>query len=337
MTRAFIAEYFDYAKKHGNDLALGFLQDKKAHWIPHWLIRSKAKHFALGLLDLETPEEGYFYLLPHFHPEWIYSLAAAQSLGLAVLPIPSGLETADLDHLMEKYPPSFVYGDHYPSETQWKAFKKAKTFKRFILGGSDHESTVEEFSTFRIIHNRGIMAESKYFLQYRERRESLTAQQLLSPIQVDAFRKINEHGLRCTQLQERFQTLEKHLHEKKLTQLFAKVDLSQTLDQIIALYWPLQTGKRVLLVQGDGHWLGTHPMFHPQIAFLSTEGVSNLAGALALGKAPLLKESLSFWTRRRAKKKLGGNLQEIWSTEPLGEEAQSLFGKLGIRLWAVEV
>jgi hypothetical protein len=337
MNRAFIAEYFDYAKKHGNDPALGFLQDKKINWIPHWLIRSKAKHFALGLMELNAPDQGYFYLFPHHHAEWIYTLLAAQSLGLTTVALPPDLSLPTLKNLLENFPPCFVYGGSIPSEAHWNLLKIEKKILSFIFGGANPSTPEDRISSFRKIHNRGVMVESKFFQSYRQHRESLTEKQVISPLEVDANHRIVERELRSGALLEKIQTLENRLKGKKTPQIFAEVDLSMTSDQILGLYWPLMTGKRVLLSSESVHWMDLHPGYGPNLALLSPDTVSNLAGQLPLGKAPLLKHSVSFWAKRRARKKLGGNLQEIWSQGPLGEETHSFFKKLGIRLWTVEI
>jgi hypothetical protein len=336
MSRAFIAEYFDYAKDHGNDPAVGFIQDKQIRWTPHWLIRSKAKHFALGLMELGAPNPGYFYLFPHPHPEWIFSLLAAQSLGLATVAIPPWMGIPMLEALMKKYPPSFIYGAQVPSEAHWSLFKKEKSNLIFILGGSDPSIPGEFISSFRKIHNHGIMVESKLYEQYRKRRESQSENQWLSPIQVNTMHHFEEPGLSSGELAEKIQILENRIRGKKTSQLFAQTDLSQTKDQIVSLYWPLSTGRMIILSQHPGHWLGHHPGYGPHIAYLSPEGVASLAHDLPLGKTPLLQKNLSFWGKRRARKKLGGNLQEIWSPASLGEETTSLFKKLGINFWTVE-
>lgn len=337
MSRAFISDYFDYAKIHGNHPAVGFIQDKKIAWIPHWLIRSKAKHFALGLLELKVPTQGYFYLFPYPHPEWIYALLAAQSLGLATVALPPGTPLSTLKNLLEKFPPSFVYGGSIPSEAHWNLLKNEKNIISFIFGGAETSTPGDKISSFRKIHNRGVMIESKFFETYRQRREFLSEKQLISPIAVDATGHVVEQELRSGELLEKVQILESRLRGKKAPQIFAEVDLSKTLEQITGLYWPLTTEKRVLLAPGPAHWLELHPRYAPHLALLSPELVSALAGQLPLGKTPLLQKSVSFWAKRRARKKLGGNLQEIWSPGSLGEETHSLFKKLGIRLWTVEL
>jgi len=336
MNRGFICRYFDYSKEHGADLGLGFLQGGRTLWLPHWQIRSKAKHFALGLLDLEVPPEGYFYLGPHFHPEWIFSFLAALSLGLCYVSLPDSLDPAHLESLVEKYPPSLYYGSQSPTEEIQKILNHKKTLKSFVLGGVSKAPPANDLWSFRQIHNRGIMAESRHYKHYRQRREKTEEAQVLSPIQIDFEGTIQDKEFKASHLQAKLSAWEAHLTGKKVSRLFTQVDFSRTLDLMLSLFWPLATGKTQLLASSQEHWLKAVPPYHPQLAYLRPHISRQLAQSLILGKTPLEQKAFTFLGKRRARKKLGGSLQEIWSPEPYPEELGSFYKKLGISTWVPE-
>lgn len=323
MSGTFISQYFQAAKQRPNDPALGFFFRERIRWIPHWLIHSKVKHFAMGLMDLRAMEGGYFYLRPFNHPEGVYTLLAAFSLGLPTITLPPDTPRELLEAWTRQYHPAFLYSENVLPSDWEKLFSQKKSFRAFLYGGESHFPPGEFHFSFRQIHNRGIMVEPSFFEIYRHRHESLTRQQWISPFRFDPSGRWVDRPLTFQDCQTLLKEWEVPWKDKKLGRIFAQVDFTKTLDQLLGIIWPLASLRQAVLAREPADWLGPPAFYAPQLAYLTPPGIQKLRETLA----PRLK---SFWSRLRAKRLLGGKLQEVWTSGPLADETKALLLSLGI-------
>lgn len=315
MSVTFLQNFYQSATRNGRAPVLGFCSENEFHWLPRWLLRSKAKHFALGLIHEGIPSEGFFYVFNDIHPNGIFAGLGALSLGLQTLDLPLQMDTTLLGDLIKRYPPAFVFFGKSINHEIFNFFQKKKGIKT-ILWERDPNYVTEGTPTFRKIFNQGIMKETLHFKRFRELRDSLTLSTPLSPIQMDDHGKIFHQPLQYFQIHQVFQKFSNWLDQKKPDCLFAQADFSGTLDRILGLYWPLFSGSRCLL-EGRLPKL-PNPLLakkKPKIAYITRSSLEKLSQGLAMPSRSHGNWWTRQWLRHRLKRIFGSKIHEIWVAE----------------------
>lgn len=304
MSLTVVQRFYELAKQQAEAPALGVCTEGEYHDLPWWFVKSKAKHFGLGLLEEGAREGEYFYLLASPHPTWSYAELGALTVGLRTVPLPLGLPEARLEELFRRFPPAFLYAEPSAFATLRSLCQRYKSLRRVILpmepaAGSD----LEIARSFRSVFNAGIRFESKHHAAYRRIRQGLEEAREMSPIRVDPEGALEERPLRYGEVNEACAKLSRALGGAKARRVVSDADLSHTFARIACLYWPIFAALQSVFLPKQGALLTQLRKFRPEALFLSKSRYESAADEIRA------KEEYGFFARRRLRAKLGGRLR----------------------------
>ncbi len=313
MSLTVVQRFYELAKQQAEAPALGLWQEGEYHELPWWFVKSKAKHFGLGLLEEGAREGEYFYLLGSAHPTWSYAELGALTVGLKTVPLPAGLSAERLEALFRRYPPAFLYAEKNAFAALRTLCERSKGLRRVILPEEPEGGGSEVIArSFRRVFNAGIRFESKHHAAYRRIRQGLAEEQVMSPLRVGPDASLEERPLRYGEVNEACAKLSHALGGAKARHLLSAADLSRSFARVACLYWPIFAALQSVLAP-RGEALG--PLlrrFRPEALFLSGAWLDAKAGE-DLGSAfELAAErtgSMGWLARRRLRAKLGGRLR----------------------------
>jgi len=260
MSLTVVQRFYEFAKQSSDAPALVVQVEDKFQDLPWWFVKSKAKHFGLGLLQEGAARGDYFYLFAGVRPNWVYAELGALTMELQILNLPANLSSAGLETLMRRFPPAFfmsspeLYGKH------GNVLKGQKSLRRLIWDSDQIKCpALPGISlpplSFREVFNSGIIHEKMHHPKYREHRRALHDQSIISPIQVSPDGLIAEAPLNFAALNQFSAKLSQRIRQKKIRRLFAFPNLSVTLARAASLYWPLSLGMACVLPDPHGEWL----------------------------------------------------------------------------------
>ncbi|HEX5034045.1 MAG TPA: hypothetical protein VFW62_06150, partial [bacterium] len=201
MTRTLIQRFYEVAKLQAESPALGLEYGGAYHELPWWFVKSKAKHFGMGLLEAGAREGEYFYLVASDEPEWIYAELGALTVGLRTLPLPKGIPDTAMAALFKRFPPAFFFASGVlPPPELFRGLKGLHRIIRTQEGAESRENL--PVGSFRRIFNSGIRCEAKHHTAFRRLREAADPSTELSPIRVDPDGLIRESSLNYGQVNE---------------------------------------------------------------------------------------------------------------------------------------
>ncbi|HKX13245.1 MAG TPA: hypothetical protein VJP40_08840 [bacterium] len=339
MSRTLVQRFYEVAKLKAESPALGLEYGGAYHDLPWWFVKSKAKHFGMGLLEAGAREGEYFYLLPSEDPEWIYAELGALTVGLKTLPLPKTIPANALATLFRRFPPAFFFaGGALPPPELFRGLKGLHRILRTHEESSPWEGLPVD--SFRRVFNSGIRCEAKHHASFRRHREAADLSTELSPIRVDEDGLIRESALNYGQVNEIAARFDQALGNKPLHRFLAQTDLSHTLDRVAALYWPILKGAQAILApprSSFGAWL---KRFAPEAILAPTGFLKEIAEAS--DPAPAASSLRSFadlkqcWERLRLRRRLhlGSLALALHRAEDAGLTAG--LARLGIATYALD-
>lgn len=336
MTPTFIQSAFEWAKIEPESPAFVMTYGGEHHEIPWWMVKSKVKHFGLGLLAMGAKPGEHFYLLPDFHLNWIYAELAALTVGLQTLPIPGEIHGSELEGLLEAFPPAFFYAGNGISSSMASLFTRQKHLRGLVFPEEDKENSKKWphlATTFRKIFNSGIINESKYILEFHKQRDEIHMSGIISPIQVEKGDRLTHRPLSFEKVHQVSLQLNNIFPLKKAKKFLVEADLSHTLQRIVAVYWPVSQGAEIIYGNPDINLSGQFLETSPSLAFLPISSVENLLNDLIKMKdADISKKTNSgpkrlwnrFQSRKKIKRILGPRLQKILTLQSLEPSLKNL-------------
>lgn len=314
MSLTVVQRFYELAKQQAEAPALGLWQEGEYHELPWWFVKSKAKHFGLGLLEEGAREGEHFYLLGSAHPTWSYAELGALTVGLKTVPLPAGLSAERLEALFRRHPPAFLYAEKNAFAALRTLCERSKGLRRAILPEEPEDGSEEIARSFRRVFNAGIRFESKHHAAYRRIRQALSEDREMSPLRIGPDGSLEEKPLRYGDVNEACAKLSHALGAAKARRLLSEADLSRSFARVACLYWPIFAALQSVFTP-RGEALG--PLLHrfrPEALFLSGSWLDPNSGELG----DLDKEKIPGWlARRRLKAKLGGRLRCLLSDASL--------------------
>jgi hypothetical protein len=342
MSLTLLQRFFEIAKQEAEAPALGVEVGESFQSLPWWFVKSRVKHFGLGLLEAGGKPGDYFYLLPSLHPTWIYSELGALTMGLKTLPLPPAMTKEAMERLFAKYPPAFIYwGDGGAETLPWSSYK---TLKALVTKSEDSlhpEKPPPPFLSFREVFNSGIQFESKHHAAYRRTREDLQETHEMSPIWVDRRGTITERPVRYGDVNQMMTRLSQVFHLPKIRRIFSDVDFWWTEGRMIGVYWPLFLALQAVRCGENTSLLEQFKATSPDVAFLSEASLAKLEHELSARLSPKSAStpgtnSLAMKWRtalqaRRLRRQLGGKLRLLVTNSPLGPVLEKSLAAAKIR------
>lgn len=285
MSRTLVQRFYEVAKHKAESPALGLEYGGAYHDLPWWFVKSKAKHFGMGLLEAGAREGEYFYLLASEEPESIYSELGALTVGLKTLHLPKEIPSKALETLFRRFPPAFFFsGGALPP---LDLFRGMKGLRRLIRVSEDRfQDDGLPNDSFRRIFNSGIRCEAKHHAAFRRLRESADLTTELSPIRVDQDGLIRESPLTYGQVEEMTQRLDLSMAKRSLHRLLAQADLSRSTTRIACLYWPILKGAQSILLSPRGSFVAWLKRSRPEAILPPAEFLEELSLALSAKSPP---------------------------------------------------
>lgn len=301
MSLTVIQRFYELAKQSSEAPALAAETDGRFQDLPWWFVKSKAKHFGLGLLEWGARPGDFFYLLPTGRPTSIYAELGALTVGLRTLPLPASLPPDAWERLFRSYPPAFFFSDRAAYLALLPGLKNRRELRAPILDSDELHLPAPEFRgqmppTFRKVFNTGIARESRHHAAYREIRRSLTDQTVMSPVRVVAGSRIVERELTYAHVNNLSANLSRACRPKKIRRLLLRGDLTATLARGAALYWPIYLGIPLYLGRAVSDFSLQLKAGKIQAAYLEPADLS--AAASWLRPVPGGKGFFPRWKRR---------------------------------------
>jgi len=339
MSRTLVQRFYEVAKLKAESPALGLEFGGAYHDLPWWFVKSKAKHFGMGLLEAGAREGEYFYLLASEDPEGIYAELGALTVGLKTLTLPKEIPPSALATLFRRFPPAFFFSGHaaLPAEL----FHGLKGLHRIIRLQEEGMGEGRPIDSFRRIFNSGIRCEAKHHAAFRRLRESADLQTELSPIRVDQDGLVRESSLNYGQVNELASRLDQNMRGRKLQRLLAQGDLSRTTTRLACLYWPILQGAQAILAPSSSSLAAWLRRFHPEAALPSPNFLKELSEAMASSPvlAPKLRSLAGLkqrWEMARLRRRLHlGSVSLILHRSEDAELARA-FDRFGIATYGLD-
>ncbi|MCC6272453.1 MAG: AMP-binding protein [Deltaproteobacteria bacterium] len=312
MSLTVVQRFYELAKQQAEAPALGLWQDGEYHALPWWFVKSKAKHFGLGLLEEGAREGEYFYLIASPHPTWSYAELGALTMGLRTVPLPAELSSERLETLFRRYPPAFFFTEARAFAPLRSLCERSKGLRRVILPEEPEGGPEGLARSFRRVFNAGIRFESKHHAAYRRIRQGLAEDREMSPLRVAPDGSLEERPLRYGEVNEACAKLSHALGAAKARRLLSTADLSRSFARVACLYWPIFAALQSVFAP-RGEALG--PLlrrFRPEALFLSGPWLEAKAGedpGKAFAFAAEREKGLGWLARRRLRARLGGRLR----------------------------
>lgn len=332
MSLTVVQRFYELAKQEAEAPALGVTNGEEFHSLPWWFVKSKAKHFGLGLLEAQAREGEYFYLLSSAQPAWIYAELGALTMGLRTLPLPRETPLERVEDLFRRYPPAF----YFLEAGDWPRFRpllgKIKGLRRIITPeeapdlGRDSAGLA---ASFRQVFNQGIRSEAKHHASYRRIRQSLGEDREMSPLRVAPDGSWEERPLRFGEVNEVCARISHAMGPGKARRVLSTPDLSRSFARVACLYWPIFAGLQSLLLPAGTDWAAALRRFRPEAAFLRQADAELLERLCAGGESP---QRLGFFRRRALRARLGKRLRCLIGESPFSPSLEKLVGALGLRL-----
>ncbi len=349
MSLTVIQRFYELAKQEADAFALGVEYEGTYHNLPWWFVKSKAKHFGLGLCEEGAREGEFFYLFPSSHPQWIYAELGALTFGLQTLPLPPHLSELQIMELFKNHPPAFIYLGEEGEKFLNAEWFHPKSLHRIITERDPPELTAtprEGPRSFRQVFNSGIRHETKFHAPYRKIRQSLVETNIMSPIRVEDQGHLLHTPLCFGDVNAVVAKLSFRCQGVKISKIFSAMDLSSTLGRITCLYWPIFLGIQSIFAHPTKNFFEQLAKAKPQGAFLKNTEREVLEETLGRIYSHPMKEKeakatwissflLEFFSHGAAKRKkrkfLGKALRLILATQPASESLQNLLDQAKIR------
>ncbi len=343
MSLTLINRLYEHAKEESEAAALKIFYDGTYHELPWWYLKTKVKHFGLGLLQEGAQLGDYFYLFPSPHPHWIFAELGALTVGLTTLPLPQGVSPTALQELFDRYPPSFIFLGNQPLDSLLPHLKHQKNLHRIILTEAKNKNTPSPLphppSTFREVFNLGIRQETRQHALYRQIREQQNENHILTPVWVDAEGKIIDFKLSFGDINQWATSLTHLYPSRKLKKFFVEVDLSHTLERILGLYWPLFTRILPIFFNEVEELTVQLKTFRPEIAYFRESSLRALLRPFSgeISNAIQGKNFLNpgflekFRAGRKIKNAFGDRLRTLWLISELEAESIRLLKSAKVR------
>lgn len=288
MSRTLVQRFYEVAKLKAESPALGLEYGGAYHDLPWWFVKSKAKHFGMGLLEAGARQGEYFYLLASEDPESIYAELGALTVGLKTLPLPKEIPANALATLFRRFPPAFFFsGGSLPPLDLFRGLRGLHRILRIS------EEPIQDASlpndSFRRVFNSGIRCEAKHHAAFRRLRESAEPTTELSPIRVDQDGLVRESPLNYGQVQEMCGRFDQLMGNRSLQRLLAQADLSRTNTRIACLYWPILKGAQAILLSPRSSFAGWLKRFRPEAILPPSDFFEGLSRALSAAPPPAPK------------------------------------------------
>lgn len=314
MSEHFLQSFFRRAKMQGAQIAVRILTRQGHFFIPNWQLRSKAKHFALGLLHLGFQRGERALLIPHHHPDYIFSDIGCLTAGLETL-TPSAFQSHEfLQNLLELHHPTLLYAAG-PMPSAWRRVLEGWRHFKAVVGAPASWTTGKHHYSFRKIFNMGIVQEGKQFQAYRQIQERRRPEDLMTP--PDAYPDSPWSPLRFQSVDLAETVLAPSLPHPKVRRVVTELDLGQVEARLLGLYWPLATAREAIWVPPGMPPEAALRQFQPRVAGLAPATLERLAAEVAL--SPKIHGLLSRWKQGPWQKRMGKRLQLLWL---LGREAK---------------
>ncbi len=327
MSLTLVQRFYELAKQSSEAPALIVGVDAKPQELPWWFVKSKTKHFGLGLTHEGARPGDYFYLFPSGRPNWIYAELGALTMGLQTMILPPHTPPSALERLFRRFPPAYWMASPEQARALLPALRPLKSFKRLILDSDQLKASHLEGMptaplTFRGVFNSGIIHEARHHGAYRECRRSLQEDRIISPIQVMPDGTLEEKPWTYAHLNQLSSHLSHQCRQKKVRRCFAGGDMSVTLVRAASLYWPLGLGIPTVFPLGSEDFAPQIRASQASAALLGESGIRELTSwAMELTRkispansAPSPQKP-GFWQGRRVKwmlrKELGKNFQVL--------------------------
>ncbi len=337
MSLTVVQRFYELAKQEAEAPALGLDYDGQFHELPWWFVKSKSKHFGLGLLEQGAKEGEYFYLLPSSHPSWIYAELGALTMGLQTLPLPREISPTETEALFRRYPPAFFFLTANDWPTWQGALEKSRGLRR-IIGVEETlrlaASSPTLVTSFRKVFNAGVRSESKHHTTYRRIRQSLEESRAMSPIRIDAAGRLEERPLLYGEVNELCAKLSHALGPGKARRLVSAADLSRSFARIACLYWPIFVGMESILLSAESGLAAAFRQFRPEAAYLRE--TQDLAAGKIFGEISGERKSPGFFRRRTLRHRLGKRLRCLVGETPFDDAFHRIADSLKLRLSAAE-
>ncbi len=334
MSLTVVQRFYEVAKQESEAPALGIECDGVYQELPWWFVKSKAKHFGLGLLEEGAAVGNYFYLFPSKNPNWIYAELGALTVGLKTVPLPAHVSDESLSTMIKKFPPAFFYLGNEAEGRLLPHHKNLKTLRRIILP-SDPEPPrpagfgLPEMRSFRNIFNSGIRSESRHHSRYREIRQSLHEGMVMSPIQVEAGGRLVEHPLLYGEVNAKIADLSYQCRNIRLKRLFSEVDLSQTMGRIAGLYWPIFLAIQFFPSDASPGTLSQVKNSRAQVALLGQGTLKEVWEALRrLSEKFRSSLAAKHWIRHQLRRIWGRDLKIVFAAEEVKPEDKKLLSMI---------
>jgi long-subunit acyl-CoA synthetase (AMP-forming) len=339
MSLTVIQRFYELAKEKAEAPGLGMTFGGNDYQLPWWIIKSKAKHFGLGLLECGAETGECFYLLPTSHPHWVYAELGALTIGLRTIPLPRQISADDLDELLERHPPAFVFLGDESVPILRTILQKRRALKKIIFSVEtkrDLKLTPEEQTDFRRIFNSGIRNESKHHQQYRKRRQELKESDMMSPIRVNPEGRIEYRPLLYADVNRLASQLTQLCHLRKIKRYFVQADLGYTMERVVGLYWPIYLGMQTVYHNESRKFLEQLRASKPTLAFLKKETLEQALAELS-AKTPVRPSFIhKALFRYKIQKTLGRRLRAVLTTETLSLPCRDILKMGKVRSLVVE-
>lgn len=302
----FLITFFHDAKTDGKKTCLSFFHQDEYFSLPRWWVRSKVKHFALGLLHHQAKSGDNLYLSGHLNPNRIYAELAGILLGLRIVPLPIQINSAELSQLIKNYPPHYFYATPSFFTEHETLLLKQKSTKLWV---SEPNYNSRQSLSFREVFNTGIIHESKHYQTYRTRHDRL-GEEIISEVSWDKKQQLQNQALTWTKLAPWLQHW--RILQKNNTNLWAQIDLSQNIDRIVGVYAPLALSQSCLCLPIQTELPKTLSRHSPHQIYLRPAAWQKLIQNF---EATATK-SRHFWKKlslyRQCRRVFGKNLRQVW-------------------------
>lgn len=310
MEEHFLNTLFTLAKNDGKKPCLAFFHQDQYYELPRWWVRSKVKHFALGLLHHEAQSEENLYLSSELSPNRVYAELAGLLLGLRIVSVPNRITPEALQELLEKYPAHYFYAS--PSFfTEFTSILNKQKITKLWISEPGYTSPLKKMLTFREVFNAGIIHEDQHYQSYRNHQTKLQESALIG-IDWNHEKGPILSEIEWSKLAQWIAEIKKRQPRKKAQKIWAQINLNHSLDRAFGLYAPLAMGHFCLCLPVQEELPKPLSWNPPHQIYLRPESWQTLIKKFPAKpkRAWNLFAQISYrWKRRQF---LGKNLRKVW-------------------------
>ncbi len=307
MNSNFLQSFYKNANDYGQKVAIRIATRHRQWFIPNWQLRSKSKHFALGLMHAGVGHGERVFLSSHFHPNYVFTDLGSLVAGLETLTLPPLLHPDILKSWLEKFHPTVFYAGGSISGACQEVIRHWKHFKVIVDAPAYWVRDKRQF-TFRELFNAGIVNERELFFNYRSIKDQRRPDDLMTP--EGSHTELAWCPLKYQTVEDAKSAFGLRLPHTKTSRFLIQMDLSSPDERLLGLYWPLSTSSEVLWIPPEVPPESSMHTFQPQVALLQRATLERLAAEVAV--SPKKNWGLPWIKNQPWRKRVGKKLQLLW-------------------------